>query len=93
MCIAASETVAIVDAIRDAQQKRAMAEDLPVESFPEVRVTLYEQSPAPDTEGCLWMDGHNCWDEAYSTAALWQWLLTQRGGGHDSGHARKLVRK
>ena len=77
VCIAASESIAIVDAIREAQRHEADATGQLLEEFPEVRCTLYEQSPAPGCDDCRWMDGHNCWDQAHATPLLWEWLLSQ----------------
>ena len=43
------------------------------------RLTLYDRSPAPNSfADCAWMDGHDCWSEAYETEELWMWLLQQR---------------
>ena len=39
-------------------------------SIPDVRLTLFETSPAPGSfASCAWMDGHDCWSEAYEVRA------------------------
>ena len=40
-----------------------------------VRYTRYDTSS--DRSACDWMVGHNCWDKAYTSQELWDWLLLQ----------------
>ncbi len=49
---------------------------LPGASESEVKLTLYEQAPAP--KGWPDYDGHGSPMPAYATPELWRWLLERR---------------
>ena len=80
VCVPVGETEAVVHAIqaeqtalREATATGAVvapaASKAPM-SIPDVRLTLFETSPAPGSfASCAWMDGHDCWSEAYEVRA------------------------
>jgi predicted peptidase len=61
-CIGVEETDALVDALQKAGNTH-------------VRYTRYKDCQGKSSISAFL--GHNCWDEAYSTPELWQWLFKQ----------------
>ena len=78
VAVAVKDTESIVEAITLAQREQGTQNisGEPMSVAP--RCTLYEHSPPPADPSCAWMDGHNCWDEAYSTPELWEWINVQK---------------
>ena len=62
--VAVEETDRLVAALRS----EGVGEDT-------VLYTRYNESTVPAAKS--WMVGHNCWDKAYASRELWEWLLSQ----------------